>query len=111
MALCTDSGVTANKSQTDRHGWDVFTELEQDRGYLNQLTLHESIITGTVQVKSTTTKKLTVDVTLSNLRKMATSPLPSFNVLVDYSNGPITNTLAAQAPAIASVTDGDCMAC
>lgn len=89
MVLCTDGGVTANKSQTDRHGWDVLIELEQNAGYLNQSTLHEPIITGTVQVKSTRSKKLTVDVTLSNLRKMATSPLPSFYVLVDYSDGPV----------------------
>jgi hypothetical protein len=89
MSFCTDGGVTANKSQTDRHGWDVLIELEQDTGYFSQSTLHEPIITGTVQVKSTRSKKLTVDVTLSNLRKMATSPLPAFYVLVDYSSGPL----------------------
>lgn len=89
MVLCTDGGLTANKSQTDRHGWDVLIELEQPAGFLSQSTLHEPIIAGSVQVKSTRSKKLTVDVTLSNLRKMATTPLPSFYVLVDYSEGPV----------------------
>ncbi|WP_223434648.1 MULTISPECIES: hypothetical protein [unclassified Pseudomonas] len=87
MAFCSVDGVTANKSNADKHGWDVFVEVEQETSELTQLTLHEPIIAGKVQVKSTRTTSLKVDVTLSNLRKMATSPLPSFYVLMDFSQG------------------------
>jgi hypothetical protein len=88
MGFCSVDGVTANKSNADKHGWDVFVEVEQEASDLTQLTLHEPIIAGKVQVKSTRTTSLKVDVTLSNLRKMATSPLPSFYVLMDFSQGP-----------------------
>ncbi len=88
MGFCSVDGVTANKSNADKHGWDVFVEVEQETSELTQLTLHEPIIAGKVQVKSTRTTSLKVDVTLSNLRKMATSPLPSFYVLMDFSQGP-----------------------
>ncbi|SDU91617.1 hypothetical protein SAMN05216558_0649 [Pseudomonas vancouverensis] len=87
MAFCSVDAVTANKSNADKHGWDVFVEVEQEASELTQLTLHEPIIAGKVQVKSTRTTSLKVDVTLSNLRKMATSPLPSFYVLMDFSQG------------------------
>ncbi|SDS63449.1 hypothetical protein SAMN05216496_2038 [Pseudomonas sp. Z003-0.4C(8344-21)] len=88
MGFCSVDGVTANKSSADKHGWDVFVEVEQETGELTLMTLHEPIIAGKVQVKSTRTTSLKVDVTLSNLRKMATSPLPSFYVLMDFSQGP-----------------------
>ena len=87
MGFCSVDGVTANKSNADKHGWDVFVEVEQETSELTQLTLHEPIIAGKVQVKSTRTTSIKVDVTLSNLRKMATSPLPSFYVLMDFSQG------------------------
>ncbi|WP_095113015.1 hypothetical protein [Pseudomonas sp. Irchel 3H7] len=88
MGFCSVDGVTANKSNADKHGWDVFVEVEQEASTLTLMTLHEPIIAGKVQVKSTRTTSLKVDVTLSNLRKMATSPLPSFYVLMDFSQGP-----------------------
>ncbi|PWK45894.1 hypothetical protein C7534_101495 [Pseudomonas sp. OV226] len=69
MGFCSVDGVTANKSSADKHGWDVFVEVEQETGTLTLITLHKPIIGGKVQVKSTRTTSLKVDVTLSNLRK------------------------------------------
>lgn len=87
MALCAADGITANQSHADRNGWDVLIEVDQDTASLTQQTLHEPVMTGTVQVKSTRSKSLKVNVTLSNLRKMATSSLPAFYLLMDYSRG------------------------
>ncbi|MBP0941010.1 hypothetical protein V2K16_14420 [Pseudomonas alliivorans] len=87
MALCATQGITANKSQADKHGWDVLIEIDRDGTHLSQITLHEPVITGTVQIKSTTTRSLKVSVSLSNLRKMASSSLPAFYLLMDYSQG------------------------
>ncbi|PHX45024.1 hypothetical protein AO263_33955, partial [Pseudomonas sp. NZIPFR-PS5] len=79
--------MTANKSQADKNGWDVFVEVEQCVNTLMQASLHEPIIAGKVQIKSTKKKSLKVPVYLSNLRKLATSPLPTFYVLMDFSEG------------------------
>ncbi|WP_063914669.1 hypothetical protein [Pseudomonas sp. p21] len=89
MALCAGDGITANKSQADKNGWDVLVEVDQDATTLTQQTLHEPVITGTVQVKSTRSSSLKVSVTLSNLRKMATSSLPTFYLLMDFTQGPM----------------------
>lgn len=53
MGFCSVDGVTANKSNADKHGWDVFVEVEQETGELTLMTLHELIIAGKVPVKST----------------------------------------------------------
>ncbi|WP_031639690.1 hypothetical protein [Pseudomonas aeruginosa] len=87
MAVCATQGITANKSQTDRHGWDVLIEVDRAGVPLSQATLHEPVITGVVQIKSTTTSSLKVSVSLSNLRNLASSPLPAFYLLMDYSQG------------------------
>ncbi|MEX6679184.1 hypothetical protein QWI18_25020 [Pseudomonas sp. W2Oct36] len=89
MALCAGEGITANKSQADRHGWDVLIEVDQDAAGLTQQTLHEPIITGTVQIKSTQSTSLKVSVTLANLRKMASNSLPAFYLLMDFSQGQV----------------------
>ncbi|BBH46681.1 hypothetical protein [Pseudomonas sp. KU43P] len=89
MALCAGDGITVNKSQTDKNGWDVLIEIDQLPTALTQQTLHEPVITGTVQIKSTRSKSLKVSVTLSNLRKMATSSLPTFYLLMDFTQGPV----------------------
>ncbi|MCV4286428.1 hypothetical protein OH708_00775 [Pseudomonas capsici] len=89
MALCAGDGIVVNKSQSDKNGWDVLVEIDRDISELTQQTLHEPVITGTVQIKSTETKSLKTQVELSNLRKMATSSLPTFYLLVDFSQGPV----------------------
>lgn len=89
MALCAGDGIAVNKSQSDKNGWDVLVEIDHDASALTQQTLHEPVITGTVQIKSTETKFLKTQVELSNLRKMATSSLPTFYLLMDFSQGPV----------------------
>ncbi|WP_339535516.1 hypothetical protein [Pseudomonas hunanensis] len=87
MGFCMADGVTANKCGADRHGWDVLVEVDQDMRTLGQHTLHEPLVTGKIQVKSTETKSLKVKVSVSNALKLATSPLPTFYVLLDFSEG------------------------
>ncbi|WP_409322633.1 hypothetical protein [Pseudomonas putida] len=87
MAFCMADGVTANKCSADRHGWDVLIEVDQGMHKLGQHTLHEPHVTGKIQVKSTETKSLKVKVRVSNALKLATSTLPTFYVLLDFSEG------------------------
>ncbi len=86
-AWCAAAGMTANGSETDQNGWDVFVEIDQTPEVYDPLSLHEGLIETKIQVKSTDGVKRTVDVELSNLKKMATSALASFYVLLEFQSG------------------------
>lgn len=84
---CALSGITANRSEPDRHGWDLHFEMPHLANIALASGLHESNIECKVQVKTTDTKKKTVPVELSNLRSMATSTLPTFYILIELAGG------------------------
>lgn len=86
-AWCAASGMTANGSETDQNGWDVFVEIDETPEEYDPLSLHEGLIETKIQVKSTDGLKRTVDVELSNLKKMATSALATFYVLLEFESG------------------------
>lgn len=83
---CAISGMTANKAVSDRNGWDLFVEIDPGLNTLDPLSLHEGQVETKVQIKATDGNKKAVQVELSNLQKMATTPLPTFYVLIEYSN-------------------------
>ncbi|WLI28172.1 hypothetical protein PSH61_20450 [Pseudomonas rhodesiae] len=83
---CAIAGITANKSIKDRHGWDLFIELEGKIDISDAAQLHEPLIECKVQIKTTDARKRTLPVTLSNLKAMATTPLPAFYVLLEFDN-------------------------
>lgn len=84
---CALSGITANPSETDRHGWDLHFEIPHLANINLANGLHEANIECKVQVKTTDTKKKTEPVELSNLRSMATSTLPTFYILIEMAGG------------------------
>lgn len=84
---CALSGITANPSETDRHGWDLHFEIPHLTNINLASGLHEANIECKVQVKTTDTKKKTEPVELSNLRSMATSILPTFYILIEMAGG------------------------
>ncbi|MDY7551937.1 MULTISPECIES: hypothetical protein [Pseudomonas] len=86
-AWCAAAGMTANSSETDNNGWDVLVEIDEDSTDFDPLSMHEGIIETKVQIKSTDGTKRAVDVELSNLKKMATSALASFYVLLEFGGG------------------------
>lgn len=83
---CAISGMVANKAVSDRNGWDLLVEIDPELNNLDPLSLHEGIVETKIQVKATDGSSKSVKVELSNLKKMATSPLPTFYVLVEFSN-------------------------
>lgn len=83
-AWCAASGMTANKSVSDMNGWDVFVEIDQSADRFDPESIHEGLIESKIQIKSTDGSKKFVDVELSNLKKMATTALPSFYVLMEF---------------------------
>lgn len=84
---CELSGITANRSDPDRHGWDLHFEMPQLASITNASGLHEANIECKVQVKTTDTKKKSEPISLSSLRAMATSTLPTFYILVELAGG------------------------
>lgn len=86
-AWCAASGMTANASETDHNGWDVFVEIDETSAEYDPLSLHEGLIETKIQVKSSDGAKRAVDVELSNLKKMATSALAAFYVLLEFESG------------------------
>ncbi|MGX9566116.1 hypothetical protein [Pseudomonas sp. CFBP 5748] len=88
--LCaTAAGMAANKSETDINGWDLFVEIDNVPSKFDRMSMHEGLIETKIQVKSTDGNKKFVDVELSNLKKMATSSLPCFYVLLEFDSGDI----------------------
>lgn len=86
-AWCAAAGMTANSSETDRNGWDVLVEIEDPSEGYDPLSMHEGLFETKIQIKSTDGTKRTIDVELSNLKKMATSTLASFYILLEFNGG------------------------
>lgn len=86
-AWCAAAGMTANKSVSDMNGWDVFVEIDNNKNNNDLEKIHEGLVETKIQIKSTDGNKKWVDVELSNLKKMATTTLPSFYVLMEFDKG------------------------
>jgi len=83
---CAISGMVANKAVSDKNGWDLLVEIDPGHNTLDPLSLHEGIVETKVQIKATDGSSKSVQVELSNLKKMSTTPLPTFYVLVEFNN-------------------------
>lgn len=86
-ALCAAAGMAANQSETDINGWDVLVEIENCAKDLDRMSMHEGLVETKIQIKSTDGKNRYVDVELSNLKKLATSSLACFYVLLEFDSG------------------------
>ncbi|QIG94423.1 hypothetical protein [Bradyrhizobium sp. 6(2017)] len=82
--LCSDGGAKASKTEEDENGWDYFVELP-NAPHSGPLDTQPAEQAAFVQVKSKTTRGLSVSVKLSNALKAAASPLPFFIVMVVIS--------------------------
>lgn len=85
-AWCASAGITANKSVSDSNGWDAFIEIDTVVDLDNAQELHEPLVECKIQIKSTDGRKRGVDIPLSNLKKMVTTPLPAFYLLLEFDS-------------------------
>ena len=83
---CSDVGITINKAEEDKHGWDFLLELPVNRATGSAIDLHKSNVICKVQVKATEGKKLSKSIELSNLHALATDPLPVFYLFIHFSS-------------------------
>lgn len=78
---------------TDNHGWDVLIETANQLDPTDPLTMHEPNVECKIQIKSTDKNKRAVQVTLSNLHKMASTPLPAFYALLEFDDNDIPTSM------------------
>lgn len=82
---CAQVGLIANGSMIDKTGWDYYVEFPIPHD-ISTNELHKSAVNCKVQVKATDNKEGKWQVTLSNLRQMATSQMPSFYVFLEFDS-------------------------
>lgn len=87
VSWCSDVGITINKAEVDKHGWDFLLEFPVDRATGAAFDLHKSNKICKVQVKATEGKTLSRRVELSNLHALATDPLPVFYLFLHFGSG------------------------
>ncbi|EIY2513266.1 DUF4365 domain-containing protein [Pseudomonas aeruginosa] len=84
VSWCSDVGITINKAEEDKHGWDFILEIPVNRATGSAFDLHKSNMICKVQVKATEGRKLSKSVELSNLHALATDPLPVFYLFLHF---------------------------
>ena len=74
---CSQVGLVANPSIIDKTGWDFYVQfpIADD---LSVSKLHKPAVECRVQVKATDSSDRKWQITLSNLRQMATASMPTF---------------------------------
>lgn len=80
---CSQVGLNANPSIIDKTGWDYYVEFPISPD-LSTNELHKSAFECKVQVKATDKKDRKLAITMSNLRRMATAPMPSFYIFLEF---------------------------
>jgi len=80
--LCSEAGVTCNRSEEDDNGWDMVIEFPARPQPLVALDMRAGPTPALVQVKTTEGAGRTVSISLDNALRYVQSPLPTFVVLV-----------------------------
>lgn len=75
---CAEAEIVCNDSKIDKTGWDFFIEFNDAFDKSLPLDMQHPRIEAKVQVKSTQSVKRSVQVSLSNLQRLATSIQPAF---------------------------------
>lgn len=81
---CADVGLTPNKSGMDRTGWDFMVEFPFGENIPDADAVHVPAIECRVQVKATDKADRKLPITLSNLRRLATAPIPAFIIFIEF---------------------------
>ncbi len=80
---CAESGMIANASQIDKTGWDYLVEFAFHTG-VGPTEIHNPAFECKVQVKATDKNNRKRSVTLSNLRRLITVPMPAFFIFIEF---------------------------
>ncbi|HKK45075.1 MAG TPA: hypothetical protein VJ964_06105 [Balneolaceae bacterium] len=79
--------LVANKVGNDKDGWDLLIAFPLEiKSNLQSLDFDDSPFRCLVQVKTTTTDKITDSIKLSNLKRLVESKLPSFYIIIQVTD-------------------------
>ena len=78
---CANEGLSANRSDVDKTGWDFFVEFPTKT---SALEIHRAALECRVQVKATDHQKRKLNIPLSNLHRLATAPTPCFYIFLEF---------------------------
>ena len=82
---CSQVGLVANPSIIDQTGWDFYIQFPINND-LSISKLHKPAMECRVQVKATDNTDRKWQITLSNLRQMATASMPTFYCFLEFDN-------------------------
>lgn len=82
---CSQVGLIANPSIIDQTGWDFYVQFPITDD-LSISKLHKPAFECRVQVKATDNTNRKWQITLSNLRQMATASMPTFYCFLEFDN-------------------------
>lgn len=85
--LCSEGGITANKSDEDDTGWDYLLEFPQAAVKGLPPDLQKIELSARAQVKSRERGKLIAKLKLSNAHRFAAAPEPCFLILAAATDG------------------------
>lgn len=80
---CSQAGLIANPSRTDKTGWDFHIESSQNYKSLSG-EIHSAPLVYKVQVKATDKRNRKLAVPLSNLWRMATLQMPTYYAFLEF---------------------------
>ncbi|HQV24635.1 MAG TPA: DUF4365 domain-containing protein [Acinetobacter sp.] len=83
QSWCAQEGLIANGSKIDKTGWDFFVEFPISQA-ITAKQLHESAVNCKIQVKATDNQDRKWQITLTNLRQMATAQMPTFYIFLEF---------------------------
>jgi hypothetical protein len=85
---CSKTGITCNKSDKDKKGWDFILQFENINAINENKDLDNSNISAFIQVKTTRNKNISVEIKLSNWDHLIKMPLPTFilYIVLDENN-------------------------
>ena len=82
---CASAGLRSNVSNVDETGWDFLVEFDfHSKDTLEFSFVHEAAFECKVQVKATDKKDRKLAIKLSNLKRLATAPMPAFFVFIEF---------------------------
>lgn len=84
---CDQAGLISNQSVVDATGWDFLVEFPAEQELLlTPSKIHTPSHTCKVQVKATNGRDKKVRITLSNLKRLVTEPLPTFLIYIEFDH-------------------------
>lgn len=84
--LCNSVGLSANRVQIDKTGWDFLVEFPEQSAQSIPLDMREGPFQCKFQIKATDKKVHGVSISLSNLNRLAKDPLPTFICLLGFNS-------------------------